>query len=178
MSTGVGLDYVHRSFPVSTTPGFCAPNPMIEYTCMSRSPSITLKGPALPTATYSQLCQNARGTLNHPKLQGAVAWDVMENIASERRFFLDLHQKPEQQVQGIIMVKQRRSSSSLQRNYLPSDNGFTVLQCFFPQDIIMCFTSLNYCSHKSNAFRTLKCSHLGLSLQLYSDGVEGSGFCR
>lgn len=95
-----------------------------------------------------------------------------------KKIFLDLHQKPEQQVQGIIMVKQRRSSSSLQRNYLPSDNGFTVLQCFFPQDIIMCFTSLNYCSHKSNAFRTLKCSHLGLSLQLYSDGVEGSGFCR
>lgn len=78
---------------------------MMEYTHTSRAPSTTLKG-ACPA--YSNIspavpeCQ--RGTLNHQKLQGAGAWDVMENIASERRIYLDLHQKPEQQVQGIITV--------------------------------------------------------------------------
>lgn len=69
---------------------------MMEYTRTSRASSTALKG-ACPA--YSNIspampeCQG--GTLNHQKLQGAGAGDVMENIASNRRIFLDLHQKPE-----------------------------------------------------------------------------------
>jgi len=47
------------------------------------------------------------------------------------RFATETRKTSASDCNGGYTVKQRRSSSSLQRNYLSSDNGFTVLQCFF-----------------------------------------------
>lgn len=48
-------------------------------------------------------CQT--GTQNHQKVPGGAAWEV---IASERRILLDMHHKPEQQVQGAVTMPTQR----------------------------------------------------------------------
>lgn len=181
-SRGVGLDYLHGSLPVSTTLGFCVPNPMMEHTHTqtSRAPSTNLKA-ASPAHTVPATPGCLRGTLNYQTLWGAGASDMMENIASERRFFFYLHQKPEQQVHRIIMVPTQWSREGPPVHYKEIICPVTMAlhfysAFFFPQEITMCFTSLSYCSHKWNPFRTLKCSHLGLSLQFHSAGGEGARF--
>lgn len=117
--------------------------------------------------------------IKSPKLTGGTAWDVLETITSERRVLLDLHQKPKQQVQGVatMCTKWSRGGLSVHHKEIIWSVTVTVLQYFSPQEIIMYFTSLNCYSHKWNIFRTQKSSHLGLLLQFYSDGGEGSVFC-
>lgn len=91
-----------------------------------------------------------------------------------KQTFMDLHQKPEQKVEGNIMVPtQKKTEESFQFviSYLSSDSGCAVLQT------ITSFTNSNSCSHKWNTFRTQTCRHLGLILQFYPGGGEESGFC-
>lgn len=144
------------------------------------APSTTLKRACPAYSNIVPATPECQRHIKPSKSSGAGAWDVMENIASERRIFFGFASETRTSARdynGSHAVQQRRSSSSLLRNYLSGDNGFTVLQRFFPREIIMCFTRLNYRSHKWNTCRTPKCSHLGLSPQLYSGGGEGSGIC-
>lgn len=48
------------------------------------------------------------GTRNPEKVPGGAAWEVIGTIASERRILLDLHPKPEQQVQGAVTMPTQR----------------------------------------------------------------------
>lgn len=66
LSRQAGLDDLHRSLPVPTTPGFCAPNPMMEHTPTSRALSTTLKC-ACPaySSMFPVVPEWQRGTSNH-----------------------------------------------------------------------------------------------------------------
>lgn len=63
-----------------------------------------------------------------------------------KQTFMDLHQKPEQKVEGNIMVptQKKKTEESFQFviSYLSSDSGCAVLQT------ITSFTNSNSCSHK------------------------------
>lgn len=152
-SSMVEPGYLHSSLPVPTMPGFCAPHPMMEYTYTPRAPSITLKG-ACPA--YSSIFPAMPACQRHSKaskLWGARARDGMENIASERRLFWGFASETRTASEGIIIVLHSKAEEVFQLITKKLSVQWPWLYSsivLFPPGIIMCFTSLNYCSHKWN----------------------------